>query len=188
MVIISDWSMTPERLEQITDHLCTRHDLQRDELCLLVSIAEQRLYCVEHARVLKQYPVSTSRYGAGCQVNSYCTPLGAHRVAEKIGDQCSLGEIIKARVPTGEIASSGDTLNVQEDRITTRILWLRGMEPGINQGEGVDSYHRYIYIHGTPQEELIGQPASIGCVRMKNKDVADLYEQVHVSMLVYITE
>ena len=147
----------------------------------------QQLHLI-HGRVpVCSYPVSTSRYGAGCEQDSRRTPTGMHHIAEKIGQGCERGEILKARVATGEIAEiiaaeePGD-----EDLITSRILWLQGMEPGINQGEGVDSYQRYIYIHGSNEEGLIGQPASVGCIRMKNDDVIDLFDRVEVGTPVLI--
>jgi lipoprotein-anchoring transpeptidase ErfK/SrfK len=156
---------------------------------LLVKIDEQRLYLLQGDCVLCDYPVSTSRYGVGYKEGSFQTPLGAHNIAEKIGDDCQPGEIFKVRVPTGKLAEiNTDTHETGQDVITSRVLWLRGLEPGINQGGDVDSYRRYIYIHGTAEEGLISQPASIGCIRMKNADVIDLYDRVTVGTPVVIIE
>lgn len=154
---------------------------------LLVKIDEQRLYLLQENRVSQVYPVSTSRYGVGNKEGSHQTPLGAHNIAEKIGDHCRPGEIIKARIPTGKLAEiCVDAHATGQDVITSRVLWLRGLESGINRGGDVDSYRRYIYIHGTAEEGLIGKPASIGCVRMKNADVIDLYDRVAVGTPVMI--
>lgn len=156
---------------------------------LLVKIDEQHLYLLQEDRVLHVYPVSTSRYGIGNKKGSYQTPLGVHNIAEKIGEGCQPGEIIKARVPTGKLAEiCTDVRETGQDLITSRVLWLRGLEPGVNAGGEVDSYSRYIYIHGTAEEGLIGRPASIGCIRMKNTDVIDLYDRVAVGTPVVILE
>ena len=162
---------------------------QESELAVFVKLDQQCLYTVQHGKLQQQYPVSTSRYGAGQKQDSYQTPLGVHSIAEKIGAQCQRDEILRARVPTGEIALINTTSEHREqDLITSRILWLRGMQPGLNQGPGVDSYQRYIYIHGTAEEGLIGQPASIGCVRMRNADIIELYTQLNAGDLVNILQ
>jgi hypothetical protein len=112
-----------------------------------------------------------------------------HRVAEKIGAGCQLREIIRARVPSGEIAPLADASSLtpaSRDMITTRILWLQGLQPGINSGGNVDSRLRYIYIHGTPEERLLGTPSSIGCVRMANDSVIEVFDQVKVGTLINI--
>lgn len=154
---------------------------------VFVNIHEQRLYLLQSLNILAAYPVSTSRYGTGNRVDSYKTPLGVHRIAEKIGDDCQSGEIIRARKPTGKLAAViTEPRRGEEDIITTRVLWLEGLEPGVNLGPGVDSHERYIYIHGTPEEGLIGQPASIGCIRMKNADVIDLFNAVDEGTLVQL--
>lgn len=145
----------------------------------VVKVAHQRLYFIKNSRVYKSYPISTSRYGIGSDVNSLRTPLGMHRIRSKIGDGEPLGTIFKARVPTGEsISMLREDDTERHDLVTTRIMWLDGLEAGRNQGDGVDSYERYIYIHGTHEEDLIGQPASQGCVRMRNTDVVELYDQL----------
>lgn len=155
---------------------------------VIVSIAAQRLYLMQEGRLLKTYPVSTSAFGPGALEGSNQTPLGLHRIKHKIGAGEPLGMIFKARKPTGRIAEIiKDPIDVPEDDVTTRIMWLEGLEPGINQGGKVDSYKRFIYIHGTPEEGLIGRPASHGCVRMLNTDVIDLFERLDEGTLVYIT-
>lgn len=148
------------------------------------------MYCLDASgNMLREYPVSTSRYGTGSENGSYKTPLGEHSIAQKIGAGCRINEVFIGREPQGELAAlrrSGRPL--PEDIITTRILWLKGMEPGINQGEGIDSYARYIYIHGTSDEENIGTPVSHGCVRMRNQDVMELFDDVDENCRVLIQE
>ena len=131
------------------------------------------------------YPVSTSRFGLGQQKDSFQTPTGIHRICEMIGNGEPLGRVFKSRQPTSQLCRI-DNADSQLDVISTRILWLEGLQPGLNQGGDVDSRQRYIYIHGTADEAHIGEPASIGCVRMKNVDVVALFERVQVGDLVVI--
>lgn len=154
---------------------------------VVVSISEQRLYLLQDGRPYQSYIVSTSRYGAGSEAGSFRTPLGMHRVVEKIGDEAEWGTIFRSRFNTGEIANIvNEPVRTTEDNVTTRILWLSGQEPGLNQGEGIDSYQRYIYIHGTHEEGLLGQPASKGCIRMSNDDVIEIFQQLPEDTLVLI--
>jgi lipoprotein-anchoring transpeptidase ErfK/SrfK len=154
---------------------------------IVVRLDEQKLYLLQNNQLVQSYPISSSRYGISCVQDSLGTPTGIHQIAEKIGQDCQPGEILKARVATGKIALiTHDTKPAMGDVITSRILWLRGLESGLNQGEGVDSWQRYIYIHGTNEEGLIGRPASNGCIRMKNTDVIDLYDKVEVGTRVLI--
>lgn len=159
------------------------------DLYLTVDISSQQLTLWHDGRLQRHYPVSTSKYGIGSQQGSNRTPLGVHRVSERFGDDAPLGMIFKGRVSTGRLAEIITTpKDVPEDHVTTRILWLDGQEPGLNRGGQVDSRRRYIYIHGTPEEGLIGTPASHGCVRMHNRDVVELFAQVPVGTLVVIRE
>lgn len=159
---------------------------------VVVSVAEQRLFLHYRDSVLDSWPVSTARAGVGCVDGSFCTPSGWHQVAEKIGCGAAVGTVFRARVPTGDVysggSSSGADSDSDDDLILTRILWLRGLEPGVNQGEGVDSYARYIYIHGTHEEHLLGSPASHGCVRMGGEAVVALFDMVEVGTPVLIRE
>ncbi len=157
---------------------------------IIVNISKQRLYCMdEQQHLLSEYPVSTSMYGAGNQEGSFRTPLGEHCIAQKIGKECSLDEVFIGREPQGQLAELMATDKpLPDDIITSRILWLRGLQMGINQGDGIDSYQRYIYIHGTPEENRIGEPASHGCVRMRNQDVAELFDKVEEGCRVLIQE
>jgi L,D-transpeptidase YbiS len=138
--------------------------------------------------LIRQYPVSTASNGAGERNGSYCTPRGRHRIADKIGAGAPLCAAFKAREPTGEIWTPElDPENPGRDWILTRILWLEGLEPGINQGGTVDTHARYIYIHGTHEENKLGTPASHGCIRMGNADVAELFDLVKVGTEVRIS-
>ena len=168
---------------------CERYPQHANHPGALVKVSEQRLYVLQGGACMSTYPVSTSRYGTGEEQDSYKTPRGVHCVSEKIGGDAGFAEIFESRERTHQIAEieSGET-RTDEELITSRILWLAGLEEGINQGGSVDSHERYIYIHGTHEEGLIGQPASVGCVRMKNRDVMDLYERLEVSSLVIIRE
>lgn len=143
----------------------------------------QRLYLWElypdGDMLIREYPVSTAKNGLGEQSGSYCTPRGRHRIAEKIGAGQPMFAVFKTRVPTGEIWSRELAAeNPDRDWILTRILWLEGLEDGKNRGRQVDSHDRYIYIHGTDEEHLIGTPVSHGCIRMRNADVAELFDLV----------
>jgi L,D-transpeptidase YbiS len=144
-----------------------------------ISIDGQRLRLLRGRELLREYPVSTARNGPGEHMDSNCTPRGAHVVAEKIGGGCAFGTVFVGRRPTGEIFSPELRARFPDrDWILTRILWLRGSEPGRNQGGDVDSQRRYIYIHGAPDDVPMGQPGSAGCIRMRNSDVAELYDFV----------
>ena len=154
---------------------------------ILVDIVTQTLHLISDAQIKQSYTVSTSKFGEGCEQDSQKTPLGAHLVAECIGDEQPLGAIFKARQATGEVAAIiNDAESNELDLIITRILRLRGVERGINQGNGLDSYQRYIYIHGTHEGGLLGTPASHGCVRMASSDIIQLYDQVDQDTFVYI--
>ena len=151
---------------------------------IVISVQKQKLYLIKDAKVVKVYPVSTSIFGVGNREGSNKTPLGLHRIVSKIGRNARPGEIFRARRRTGKIARRAR--KSREDLITSRILRLEGLEKGVNRGRGIDSFKRCIYIHGTPQEYLIGKPASHGCIRMKNSDIVELFKQVPRGTLVLI--
>lgn len=161
-----------------------------DAQALVVDVPGQRLYLYESGELVGSFPVSTAEKGTGNREGSLQTPLGLHRVDQKIGADAPRGMIFRGRVPTGELAEilTGPDERAARDDVTTRILWLEGLEPGVNQGGEVDSKQRYIYIHGTPEEGRIGQPASHGCVRMTNADVITLFDRVREGALVDIIE
>lgn len=156
-------------------------------LMVKINVPKQKLSLVSGDRVLRSWSVSTSQYGVGCNNGSNKTPLGLHRIVSKIGRNIPEGGVFRRRRFTGEIAKIFRKPRVKRvDQITTRILRLEGMEEGRNQGEGVDTYKRCVYIHGTPEEWRIGKPASHGCIRMKNKDIIELFSLIKRGTLVRI--
>lgn len=154
---------------------------------ILVDSSDQRLYLIHHGKASCSWPVSTAKNGMGNSAGSEKTPLGAHCIYQKIGDGTPPGTIFKGRINTGSIAEihtgSEDT---EVDFVTTRILWLSGLEPGKNNGDSVDSKNRLIYIHGTDEEGKIGAPASHGCIRMTNKEIILLFKKINTGCFVYI--
>jgi lipoprotein-anchoring transpeptidase ErfK/SrfK len=145
---------------------------------VIVSVPDQVLALVDRGRLIARYPVSTSKFGIGDSASSYRTPLGTLFVSAKFGDKLPPGAVIKNRVPTGEIV----TVNAPgRDAIVARVIWLRGME-----AQNIRARDRCIYIHGTPEERQIGRPASFGCVRMRSRDIIELYDRVHIGTHVTI--
>lgn len=129
--------------------------------------------------VIRRYRVSTARNGAGEMRGSLCTPRGRHVVRARIGAGQPLGTVFKGRRPTGEMWTPAlSAAHPGRDWILTRILWLSGCEPGVNRLGEVDTMRRYIYIHGTADDAPMGEPRSIGCIRMRNRDVAELFDLV----------
>lgn len=179
-----------EALKDITESvqkLTSQFGLQPEENAIVVNPEKQELYVVQNNKIIKIYPVSTSKNGVGTQKGSERTPWGTHRIKEKIGDGAPEGSVFVAREQTDRVIDIiKNPIDTSEDVVTTRIMWLQGEELNINKGEGVDSHSRYIYIHGTQEEGLIGSPASHGCIRMKNKDVVELFDSVPSGTLVEI--
>jgi L,D-transpeptidase YbiS len=154
-----------------------------------VSLRDQRLDVLEGAQVAKSYVVSTSKYGAGELRDSYKTPRGHHRIRAKIGAGQPLGAVFRGRRSTGEIYSPElARAHPERDWILTRILWLSGLEVGRNRFGDVDTMRRFIYIHGAPDSDRLGVPSSIGCVRMANRDIVELFDRVAPGTLVDIVE
>lgn len=139
---------------------------------VLVSAAEQRMVLLEKGQIVREYPVSTSKYGLGDKRNSYRTPVGTMVIASKIGDGTPQGAVFKSRQWTGEVLPPDAP---GRDPVLTRILWLKGRDFATR-----NAYARLIYIHGTPEERNIGRPVSFGCIRMKSSDVLDLFQRVNV--------
>ena len=150
---------------------------------IIINVAEQELSLYRQHGAICHYAISTAKNGIGSQQDSGCTPLGKHTIAQKIGGNEPINSVFVGRVPTGEVysASLGERQPTR-DWILSRILWLDGVELGFNKGRnaqgGCDTYQRYIYIHGTPDSEPMGVPLSHGCIRMRNKDIVELYAQV----------
>ena len=147
------------------------------ETSIRISVGKQRLTLKAGRKKLAEYPVSTSRFGLGSEKGSHKTPTGKFRIAEKIGNGMPVGTVFKSRRP---VRATKKRL-AEEDLVMTRILWLDGLE-----SSNANSHDRYIYIHGTNHEDKIGTPASIGCIRMKNADLVELFEQVTEGTLVEI--
>ena len=145
---------------------------------IIISVRDQKLMLVENGAKLAIYPVSTSKFGLGDNWGRMTTPLGFLQVAQKIGDHAPVGAVFHNRRFTGEIIKPNAP---GRDPVITRIIWLRGLE-----ASNAHAFSRCIYIHGTPQEKLIGRPASYGCIRMKSCDVAALYAQVPLGAIVEI--
>ena len=155
---------------------------------LAVRVASQSVQLYREGELVRAFAVSTSLRTPSNVKGSLGTPLGLHAIAEKIGHGQPPGVVFKGRAPTGRHFSEfGDEEN-RANMVTTRILWLRGLEPGANCGGEVDSHDRYIYIHGTNHEDRIGTPQSAGCVLMRNLDLVELFEEVRVGDHVWITE
>jgi cellulose synthase/poly-beta-1,6-N-acetylglucosamine synthase-like glycosyltransferase/lipoprotein-anchoring transpeptidase ErfK/SrfK len=146
---------------------------------LVISAADQRMVLLRDGQPVRTYPVSTSKFGLGDRAGSYATPTGLMRVKAKIGDGAPHGMVFKSRKPTGEILRPNAP---GRDPIVTRILWLEGLEPGNR-----NAYPRHIYIHGTPEERNIGKPVSYGCVRMRSRDVAELFAEIGTGARVLVT-
>ncbi len=158
---------------------------------LTVNIANQSVSLFEHPsaslrlcgkyQFIKTFRCSTSRFGVGQVEGSNCTPLGLHRIAEKIGAGWPAGTVFKARQPIGYTWKG-----MPDAKITTRIFWLEGLEPGFNRGGNVDSHARYIYIHGTGDQTTIGKPSSCGCIHLADADLIPLFAKLPSGTLVWI--
>lgn len=158
-----------------------------NNLTIEIDISKQRLFLLDNMEILRSYPISSSKYGEGSTQNSFKTPLGNHVIKEMIGNNAIKNTIFTSRINTKRQAEIiHDEAKSDNDYVTTRIMWLDGQEEGKNKGKGVDSYERYIYIHGTHEEGLIGQKASHGCIRMFNSDVIELFNDVKKGTKVYI--
>jgi lipoprotein-anchoring transpeptidase ErfK/SrfK len=155
-----------------------------------ISLASQALRLLDaDGRKLAEYRISSAKQGAGEQYGSFCTPRGAHLIRAKIGTGAAVNTVFVKRRPTGEIYTPELGARYPgRDWILTRILWLSGCEPGINRLGKVDTMRRYIYIHGSPDSVEMGTPGSIGCIRMRNADLLELFEAVIAGTRVEISE
>ena len=154
-----------------------------------ISIADQLLELSEAGKPLKRYRVSTAKNGVGEKNGSFCTPRGRHIIRAKIGAGAPVNAVFVKRRPTGEIYDAELASRFPgRDWMLTRLLWLSGCEPGFNRLGDVDTMRRYIYIHGSPDSAAMGKPGSIGCVRMHNQDLLELFDLVAAATPVEITE
>lgn len=145
---------------------------------MIVSVRDQKMVLLRDDQPVKTYKISTSKFGLGDTPRSHRTPLGRMQVAKKIGCGQPAGAVFKSRRPTGEVLKPNAP---GRDPIVSRILWLKGTE-----GHNRNAFQRYIYIHGTPEVNRLGTPASYGCIRMGTKDVIDLYNRVGAGADVYV--
>lgn len=144
---------------------------------------------LEHGRAVRTFAISSSKFGAGELRDSFKTPRGRHVVRAKIGAGAPLNCVFRGRRPTGEIYSEAlAAAHPGRDWILTRILWLSGLEPGRNRLGAVDTMRRYVYIHGTPDTTELGVPGSIGCIRMANGDIVELFDRIPAGTPVDIAE
>ena len=150
------------------------------ETVVVVSVADQKMALLRDGIEVGRFPISTSRFGLGDRWGSYATPVGTLEIAQKIGSNAKEGAVFKERHLTGEVLLPNAP---GRDPIVTRILWLRGLEP-----QNFNSFKRCIYIHGTPEERLLGSPVSWGCIRMRSKDVVKLFDCVGVGTTVEILQ
>ena len=182
---------------------CKKHSVVTTRFSLVVNIAEQTVSLFEQVRssafrrpepakagtpndyqFVKKLSCSTSRFGIGQTEGSNRTPLGLHRIAEKIGAGAPAGTVFKSRKAVGHTSQP----EFADAKITTRILWLEGLEPGFNRGGNVDSHDRYIYIHGTADQSSIGKPTSCGCIHLADADLIPLFDLLPTGTLVWISE
>jgi hypothetical protein len=153
----------------------------------MVRIGTSTLQLRRKGEIVKSYVVSTSKRPSSNVAHSLGTPRGLHEIAERIGAGQPVGTVFRSRVPTGRHYSEVPSEESERfNLVTSRILWLRGLEPGVNLGGSVDTHGRYIYIHGTQHEEKIGTRIGAGCVLMRNLDIIELYDEVRTGDLVWI--
>jgi hypothetical protein len=170
---------------------CARLGIKPGERILVVRISTATLQFYRGGVLVRSYAISTSQRPPSNVKNSLGTPRGLHEIAERIGAGQPPGMVFKSRAPTGRHFSEVSTLDpdqAENNLITSRILWLRGLEPGVNRDGEVDTYERYVYVHGTNLEDRIGEPLSAGCVLMRNLDIVELYEEVRAGDLVFIAD
>ncbi|MEJ6950790.1 L,D-transpeptidase family protein [Natronospora cellulosivora (SeqCode)] len=170
------------------NQIAEKYELKDDEKVILVDGLNQMLYLVDKSKypldIIKKYPISTSKIGYGNEIASKKTPLGIHKVIEKIGEGAPFATVFEYRINTGRIAEIVTEIrDAEKEKITSRILWLHGLEE-----RNRNSLYRYIYIHGTNEEGFIGYPQSDGCIRMKNKDIIDLFSRVEEGTYVNISD
>lgn len=146
---------------------------------IVVQVPAQTLELFDGGGLLRRYAVSTSNRGTGEKNGSFCTPRGRHLVRARIGAGAPLNTVFVKRRPTGEVYTPELAARFPgRDWILTRILWLSGCEPGFNRLGEVDTMRRYIYIHGSPDSTVMGRPGSVGCIRMHNRDIVELFDLI----------
>ena len=165
---------------------CARLARQTTEHCLCIKIGEQKLLHFQHGKPVREYVISTSLRPPSCIANSLGTPTGLHEIADKIGAGVPQSTVFKSRVPAGYLWKDAPEQERAKNLVSTRILRLRGLEPGVNSGPGCDSYDRFIYIHGTSHPELLGRPATAGCPVLQDEEVIELFDRVPEGTVVWM--
>jgi hypothetical protein len=184
-----DALFTSESPLELINKTCARLGIKPGERFLFVRISTATLQFYRRGELVKSYVVSTSKRPPSNIKDSLGTPRGLHEIAERIGAGQPPGMVFKARVPTGRhYFEALEREPEKTDLVTGRILWLRGLEPGVNRGGNVDTYERYVYLHGTNHEDRIGEPLSSGCVLLRNIEIVELYEQVRSGDQVLIVD
>ena len=151
---------------------------------ILVNTKVQEAYLLDDGVQVRRFKISTAKNGLGCLEGSMCTPLGKHIVAEKIGENAPTGAVFRSRVFNGEVWTQdieNPLSQSTDDLVLTRVLWLEGCEE-----HNLNTHSRYVYLHGTNQEQLLGSPVSHGCIRFSNQDIVELFDLVDVGTEVYI--
>jgi hypothetical protein len=167
---------------------CLRLGIKPADRILAVRISTATLQFFRHGKLVKSYVISTSKRPPSNVKHSLGTPRGLHEIAERVGAGQPPGMVFKSRVSTGQHYREYPEGGANDNLVTTRILWLRGLEPGVNRGGDVDTYSRYVYIHGTNHEDRIGEALSAGCVLMRNLDIIELYDEVRNGDQVWIED
>jgi hypothetical protein len=179
--------MNPSASPRLGDNFisaCEKHGIAPTQYALVISVADQTVSLFEQSQFVRKFSCSTSRFGIGQIEGSNQTPLGLHRIAEKIGAGVQAGTVFKGRKVVGHVSQP----EFADAKITTRILWLEGLEPDFNRGGNVNSHARYIYIHGTADQASIGQPASCGCIHLADADIVPLFDLLPSGTLVWIVQ
>jgi len=177
--------MNPEALLRAALERCVQLEIAPSPLLFAVSVATQTGFIFEQPfhvpnSKIRGYPVSTSKYGTGQINGSNQTPLGLHQLAEKFGSGCEPGTVFKGRKVAGHLRDGFPLAS-----ITTRIMWLRGLEEGFNKGGNVDTHSRYVYIHGFGDQESLGKPTSLGCIHLSDADLVPFFDLVPSGTLVW---
>ena len=179
---------TSESPVERVNKTCAYLGMKPGERLLAVRLGTATMQFFRKGALVRSYAVSTSTRAPSNTKGSLGTPRGLHEIAERIGAGQPPGMVFKSRIPTGRHFTEMPESVADTNLITSRILWLRGLEPGVNRGGEVDTYDRYVYIHGTNQEHRVGEPLSAGCVLMRNLDIVELCEDVRAGDLVWIED
>jgi hypothetical protein len=185
---MKDGVVLMDSLWETVNKVALRLGIKPTDRLLVVRIGAATLQFYRNRELVKSYPISTSRRPPSNVKHSLGTPTGLHEIAERIGSGQPPGMVFSSRIPTGMHFSELPDEATASNLITSRILWLRGLEPDVNRGGEVDTYDRYVYLHGTNREDRIGEAMSAGCVLMRNLDIVELYENVRAGDWVWIAE